>query len=259
MILRAILCLGLAGAACFAQQAAGNPFASSAPDIDVGRGTFRIYCSPCHGIRAQGGRGPDLTLGVYNVGDSDAALFNVVSDGVEGTEMPGFGERMSEEAIWRILAYVRSVARRTPPSVPGDAAAGRSVYDKSGCAGCHRIGQQGGRLGPNLTRVGRSRSLEYLRQALVDPHAELTPGYGTIAVVTHEGKTFEGVERNYDNFSAQIMDANENLLSFLREEVRSMKREHRSLMPTYRQSLNNDDMRNLLAYLVSLRGEEVRP
>ena len=51
---------------------------------------FRIYCSPCHGIGAQGGRGPDLTLGTYSAGNSDADLFKVISDGAPGTEMAAY-------------------------------------------------------------------------------------------------------------------------------------------------------------------------
>ena len=43
----------------FAQAA--NPLASDPKAAEIGRGMFRIYCAPCHGIRAQGGRGPDLT------------------------------------------------------------------------------------------------------------------------------------------------------------------------------------------------------
>ena len=56
-----------------------NPLAGDSAAIDVGKGNFRLYCAPCHGIHAQGGLGPDLTRGSFAAGDSDADLFRVIS------------------------------------------------------------------------------------------------------------------------------------------------------------------------------------
>ena len=58
--------------------------------LEEGRVAFRGSCSLCHGIKGEGGRGPDLTIGVYSAGDSDADLYKVISNGVTGTEMPGY-------------------------------------------------------------------------------------------------------------------------------------------------------------------------
>jgi len=60
--------------------AAQNPFAGNAKETDVGRGLFRIVCAPCHGIQAKGGRGPDLTLGVYRAGSEDTDLYRVIAE-----------------------------------------------------------------------------------------------------------------------------------------------------------------------------------
>ena len=243
----------LTGAICFGQRSPTNPFHGSAEDIDTGRGTFRIYCAPCHGIKAEGGRAPDLTLGIYEAGDSDEDLFKVVADGVGGTEMPGFGGRLSQEGIWRLVAYLRSVARRDHPLFAGDASRGREIYwNRGGCSGCHRIGGQGGRLGPALSRVGRTRSLAYLRDALTQPGKAIAPGYGTVRIVTRDGKTVQGRALNVDNFSAQLMDSNERIHSYLGEEVRSIQRENSSLMPSYASILSQGQIEDLLAYLVSL-------
>ena len=76
-----VLLTGLAPA----QTAPQNPFRNDPQAVEAGRGAFRIYCTPCHGIRAEGGRGPDLTRGVYSAGETDAALFDVISNGVPGT------------------------------------------------------------------------------------------------------------------------------------------------------------------------------
>jgi putative heme-binding domain-containing protein len=231
-----------------------NPFKNDAQAVEAGRGAFRIYCSPCHGIRAEGGRGPDLTRGVYSAGETDADLYNAIMNGVPGTEMPSFSVGLGDENAWRVVSYVRSTARRDVEKVPGDAPSGEKLFwGKGGCAGCHRVGTRGGRMGPDLTRIGRTRSLKYLRDSVISPNDDLTPGFNTITVVTKAGKKIVGVQRGFDNFSAQLMDAQENYYSFLKSDVSSVKREFRSIMPDgYGKMFAKAELDDLVAYLNSL-------
>jgi len=219
---------------------------------------FRPFCTPCHGIRGQGGRGPDLTLGIYTSGEKDSDLFRAISNGIPGTEMAGFGGDITEENIWRIVAYLRAIARHDATGVPGDRANGeRLFWAKGGCGACHVVSRRGGRLGPELTRIGERRSLEYLRNAILTPSKEIVPGWGTIVIVKNDGTKVTGVERGFDNFSAQLIDAAGNYYSFSRNEVASIQRDPRSLMPEdYGRSLTSSEIDDLLAYLVSLRGGE---
>ena len=85
------------------------------------------------------------------------------------------------------------------------------------------------------------------------PNDDLTPGYNTITVVTRDGKKIVGVQRGFDNFSAQLMDAQENYYSFLKSEASSVKREFRSLMPDgYGKMFTKAELDDLVAYLTSL-------
>jgi putative heme-binding domain-containing protein len=111
-------------------------------------------------------------------------------------------------------------------------------------------------MAPDLTTIGRSRSAAYLRESMTAPDAVLSPGYNTIRVVTRDGKSISGVQRAYDAFSAQFVDASDNYYSFLRDEVKSMKREVKSLMPAYDKSLTARELDDLLAYMASLRGAQ---
>lgn len=241
---------------CTAQTDQKNPFATDARAAEDGRIAFRGSCATCHGIRGEGGRGPDLTLGTYSVGDSDADLFRVISNGATGTEMPAFAARYESDDLWRIVTYVRSLAGRGKAAVTGDREAGRQLFwDKGRCGQCHMVDGKGGRMGPDLTSVGRRRSLAYLKESIINPNADVTPGYNTVTVVAKDGKKFVGVERGFDDFSAQLMDSGENLYSFDKSEVTSMKREVRSLMPdTYKNLFGEKEIDDLLAYLASLRG-----
>ncbi len=169
--------------------------------------------------------------------------------------MPAYGDRMDADAIWRLVSYVRSAARHDAETVQGDAAAGeKSFWGKGGCGQCHRVGSKGSGIGPDLTRAGRQRSLKYLRSSVLTPDSDITPGYGTVKVVLKDGKTISGVERSIDNFSVQLIDLTGRYYSFVREDVTSMGREPRSLMPSYEKLFTQSEMNDLLAYLVSLRG-----
>lgn len=248
-------------ALCAAQsrtQPPKNPFTGDPQAAEAGRAMFRIYCSPCHGIRAGGGRGPDLTRGTYSAGDSDADLFRVISDGVEGTEMQGFGASTGDEEVWRLVTYIRSVAHRDTAVIPGDASIGGKLFwEKGACGQCHRVDGKGGRFGPDLSKVGRQRSFAYLRSSVVSPHEDLAPGYNTITVITRDGHKIVGVQKGFDNFSTQLLDASENFYSFQNSDVASVKREFRSLMPdTYGQLFSKAELGDLLRYLTTLRGEK---
>lgn len=240
------------------QDLKSSPYHGDPTSIDVGKASFRLRCSACHGIHAGGGRGPALNLGVFSAGDTDLALYRVIANGVPGTEMPPFGHRNTEDNIWRIVAYLRSFEPAAGGQPEGDAGRGETVFwNQGGCGGCHRIGKRGGLFGPALTRIGRARSAEYMRDALLDPQKDLPPGYYVVNIVTADGRTLRGIGLGYDDFSAQLIDSAGEIHSYLREDAKSIEREFTSLMPdTYGQMLTEDQQTDLLAYMQGLRGEE---
>src|SRR5205814_2625870 len=94
-----------AAVVCTAQPALKNPLAEDPRAAEEGRIAFRGSCALCHGIRAEGGRGPDLTLGTYSVGDTDADLYRVIANGAAGTEMPAFASNFESDDLWRLVTY----------------------------------------------------------------------------------------------------------------------------------------------------------
>jgi len=234
-----------------------NPFAGDPASIELGRLQFRMACAGCHGLRATGGRsGPDLTRGALAAGNTESDLYRVISDGVPGTDMPAFTGRLQDDERWRLVSYVHSLSPRDTAPIRGDAAAGEKLFwEKGSCGQCHRIGTRGGSLGPNLSRAGRQRSLAYLRDSVISPDAEVTAGYATITVVTRDGKKIVGVERGFDNFSAQLMDTSGRYYSFQKENVMSIQREYRSLMPSnYSRLFSARELDDLIAFLAGLGG-----
>jgi putative heme-binding domain-containing protein len=113
---------------------------------------------------------------------------------------------------------------------------------------------EGSVFGPELTRLGASRSPEYIRESLLNPSADILDDYQGVTVISRDGKRLSGVRINEDTFSVQLRDLSQNFRIFQKGEVRDVIHETKSLMPAYK-SLSQDDLQNLLAYLVSLRGD----
>ena len=226
-------------------------------DLADGKATFRSNCAFCHGLVGGGGRGPALNLGRFLHGSADEDIKNVITRGVPGTTMPSF--EFEKDELAHLITYVRSLSgsgsgpQGTAP-VPGDTAGGHKVYQRSGCAGCHRIGTEGSVFGPDLTRIGAGRSAEYIRESIVNPSADISEDYTGVTVVTRDEKRITGVRINEDTFTVQLRDASQNFQMFQKNEVRQVVPETKSLMPPY-SSLYREDLQNLLAYLDTLRGD----
>ncbi len=135
----------------------------------------------------------------------------------------------------------------------GDVQAGRAVFEKQGCIACHTAGNQGGALGPDLTDIAVLRSPESLRLSLTDPDAEIPAPYVTVTVLTRKGDEIRGIRLNEDDYSLQIRDVGGNLRSFLKSDLQDVRREMRSLMPSYATRLSQTELDDLVAYLMSLR------
>jgi putative heme-binding domain-containing protein len=228
-----------------------NPFSSEA-DIQQGAAIFQTHCSYCHGSFGEGGRGADLTAGIYRRGGSDAELYTSVRYGIPGSEMGPV--RITDDEVWKVVAYVKRLGSQgLLEKAPGDPSAGRQVYEKSGCANCHSIDKAGGSLGPDLTDIGRRRGLKFLAESLIKPDADIPINYRGVQVVLKSGQTVSGVRLNYDDLSIQLRDTRDNLRSFLRENIQDIRYDKPSLMPTYA-SMNQKSLDDVIAYLNSLKG-----
>jgi cytochrome c oxidase cbb3-type subunit 3 len=258
-----------AGAAPTKIEAARNPFSGDATAATQGAVLFRQECVFCHGVSARGGmRGPDLTTGSWTHGGSDAEIARTISEGIPGTRMPP--NRLSEEEIWQIVTYLRTLQQLPAPAV-GDAKRGETLFfGASRCSNCHIVNGRGGRLGPELSTVGSSRSRAYIIESIREPGRHLTEirpiggdatlHFDAVTVVTADGRTITGVPMNEDTFTIQLMDTTERVHSFEKRALKSLRHENRSLMPAYDSSrLNPADLDDLVAYLQTLRaGSSIR-
>lgn len=235
---------------------ARNPLQGDADAIRAGQGIFRGRgCAECHGMNGTGVRGPDLTQ-VWATGRTDDGLFRTIAYGVQGTEMVA-NPRMFDHEIWQILAYLRTLAAPAPSDpLRGDARNGEKLF-RTHCVACHRVSNAGGRLGPDLSRVGVARA----RLAIVnrvrgrvegDPRA----GFAPVTLTPHAGAPIQGVKKNEDLFSVQIMDVRERIQGYEKAKLKALESDiTQSAMPAFGvDKLSNAELDDLVSYLQTLRG-----
>jgi putative heme-binding domain-containing protein len=266
-----LIAWALLGMGAYSAADTRNPLAGDAKAAKAGEYEFRINCALCHGLGAHGGgRGPDLTRAVKKHTHSDADMFQVISNGIPGTAMPangtnGQGVGMTDEEIWQIIAYIRSQEVKAPAKPIGNAAHGKALfYGDANCSLCHMVAGHGGRLGPELTAVGGSRTRAALIDSERNPSRRLAGGlteatkefpqeYESVTLVTADGKEIKGVTLNEDNFSVQIMDTAERIHLLEKDKLRSYQKSRQSAMPKYAPDLLSvKDLEDIVEFLGSV-------
>ena len=244
------------------QPVAENPYTSS-NDLSNGARNFRNHCAICHALDATGESGPDLTRPEYRHGNSNSALFRIVSQGITGTSMAA--HRFTDREVWQLVAYLRSLDRRSDPEkLSGDPAKGKAIFAEQGdCSRCHMVDGEGGRLGPDLSDVGWKRSAGFLKESILEPSAEIgntsetfvdgTRRYWPVTLTLADGNSVQGVVLNEDSYSIQVMDEEERLLSYAKKLLKEIRRGQVSAMPAFQDDLTDAEVDDLVAYLASLK------
>ena len=168
--------------------------------------------------------------------------------------MPGTWQ-LSDDQIDGLVDFVRSLGQVEPQPLPGDAERGASVYDDNSCEACHVLAGRGRGLGPELTRIGLMRGLEHLRESLLEPQKHVAEEYLFLRAHFPDGSTLEGLRLNEDAFSLQIRDASGRFHSLAKPELTRLERlRNRTIMRSYRRSLNEAELNDLVSFLASQRG-----
>ena len=238
----------------------GGNLYNTAVDIRLGQRYFERQCSRCHGFDAKGNDetgAPDLT-GTLRRASNEVGIFNVIRNGVPGTAMLPVDAGVPDPTVWQLVAYIGSL-RYDPASVElaGDASRGESLFTGKGdCDSCHMVNGRGGRLGPDLSRVGENRTPEDLMADLINPDENVAPRWWRLRVTDEGGEVREGFRMNEDSFSLRIMDESDNLWSYPKNRIQSYERIETSTMPGYSQLLSDSELDDLVAYLFNLRREQ---
>jgi putative heme-binding domain-containing protein len=220
-------------------------------EIATGARIYSAQCQFCHGRDGDQVSGIDLRRGVFRQTRDDADLARVISTGTPAG-MPPFV--LSAADLTGIIAYMRAAFDGSASIQVGDAARGKALFDGKGeCASCHRVGASGPLIAPPLNDIGLARAPAALERSIRAPSSAMMPINRPVQIVMLDGSTLKGRRLNEDTATVQIIDDSEQLRSIAKRDIRTLEVGTTSPMPAYADRLTDDEIADLVGYLLTLR------
>jgi putative heme-binding domain-containing protein len=140
---------------------------------------------------------------------------------------------------------------------PGDPTRGRKLFaDLNGlaCIKCHRVGREGGNVGPDLSAIGTTSIRDELISSVLYPSQKIFSGYEPVIVATNDGRVVTGILRGETPEWLEVQDAEARTIRLRKGEIDDRRTSDVSLMPSgLAEGLRPEDFADLIAYLVTLK------
>ena len=245
------LLVGLGGPGASAQDHVGQ---YEQADVEFGVRLYNANCVRCHAESGDAVAGVDLRTGTYGRADSDAALMALIRRGIPDTAMPP--NDFSRAELTGLVAYLRTMRDFDLRDVTlGDEARGRTLFTgKGACSSCHRVNGQGPRTAPDLSDIGVIRTAANVQESLLDPSGSMLPVNRPVRAVLSDGTVLTGPRLNEDTYTIQLIDQSERLRSLEKSALRELVAVTTSPMPPATDVLDEQEVADVLAYLLSLKG-----
>jgi putative membrane-bound dehydrogenase-like protein len=138
----------------------------------------------------------------------------------------------------------------------GDETAGKQVYIKN-CATCHKAGEEGKEIGPDLTSIKNKFDRNALLDAIINPNAALVFGYEPWLVTTKEGQSVYGFLLSETKKNMVLKDINGQKHVIAANSISKKEKQSASMMPEpITMGLTEKDLANVTEFLLRLKGKE---
>jgi putative heme-binding domain-containing protein len=145
-----------------------------------------------------------------------------------------------------ISGYHDAASRR------GDIARGKEVFRRV-CSGCHRLGDMGSEVGPDLVNLGGRLTKGNLLTQILDPNASIAAGYEEYLIETSDGRNITGILAEDSATSVTLRRKEGHQDTVLRSNIARMRTSTVSAMPEgHEREINAQQMSDLLEYLQGL-------
>ncbi len=164
----------------------------------------------------------------------------------------------------RLPPEVRIAAGRanetTPwePYLQGDTANGRALFfdveSAAACAKCHRVGEIGGEVGPDLTELAGTRTAPFVVESILQPDAQIASGFELVLIQMRDGRLVDGIIDSETQDTMRLVTKNGDVLAIPRSEIARQKTQETSMMPgNFAEFLTVEELHDLLALLMTLQ------
>ena len=149
-----------------------------------------------------------------------------------------------------------AVALLDAPLADRDFQNGKSMFAATTCVRCHAMGSDGGgNVGPDLTNLGTRFSKKDMLESIIDPNKTVSDQYAATQIMLRNGTSVIGRVTNEDKMAYYVSQnpyAPESIEKILKKNVRSVKYSPvSSMLPGLINSLNGEELKDLMAYLMS--------
>jgi putative heme-binding domain-containing protein len=137
---------------------------------------------------------------------------------------------------------------------PGDALRGESLFwsERVNCGKCHRVGERGTPIGPDLSNIGTLRSREDLLESLLSPSRRIEPKFATYLALTADGRSLSGLLIKRDAAAVVLRDGQGKETMLEASSVQKLLPSRTSLMPDGQMAgLTAPEAADLLEYLAT--------
>jgi cytochrome c oxidase cbb3-type subunit 3 len=221
--------------------------------VEAGK-TFAATCAGCHGLDGRGGeRGPNIATRPEVVRRSDAELLQILRDGKTASGMPSFAV-LGDSKLAAMVSYLRTLQRKNEAApISGDVKHGESLFfGKARCAECHSVNGKGGFIGSDLTDYAAGSSATEIKNAIVSPDIDQKEVRSKTLVTLRDGKKWEGIVRNEDNFSLQLQSMDGVFHLIQKAEAAEIKADQPLMPDDYGKSLSAAELDDLVGYLMNV-------
>ncbi len=166
---------------------------------------------------------------------------------------------LTEQAIKKLSRAPEDVEAKVDAMLaklgPGDPIRGLQLFrsSKTACSSCHRLGYVGGEIGPELSRIGSSRTRRALLEAILFPSARLEQSYQPTRILTLDGQIYNGIVKNTSTSKTLDLQLTaDKTISIATSEIERQEPSQVSIMPAgMLELLTPDELSDLLALLES--------
>ncbi|MCA9160662.1 MAG: c-type cytochrome, partial [Planctomycetales bacterium] len=138
----------------------------------------------------------------------------------------------------------------------GNAARGKTVFasEKAKCSTCHRVADQGLRVGPDLTTIGLNRSADDLLESILFPSATIVRDYDPYKIMTVDGRVLSVIIVGETQAAIEVQQASGEKLKLPRDDIEQIVPSEVSIMPAgLEEVLSEADLLDVVTYLQSLK------
>jgi quinoprotein glucose dehydrogenase len=175
-------------------------------------------------------------------------------------------KKRSEPALAKALAaYEASIDKEDPLAAfeitlaGGNAGRGKQIFFRNGsanCQQCHKVGKRGGDAGPNLLGLGARQDASYILESIIVPSAKLAPGYSPIAITMKDGSVVAGMLMTNTDTEVVVRNVETQKDTVCKKTDIANLPQAMSTMPPMGAILKKDQIRDLIAYLSSLKSKK---